>query len=108
MQPTPTQVRPRRDNVLAALRSRETSLRASGIAALYMFGSAARDEATPESDVDLFLDQASPETFDLLDLLAARERIAATLGNVEIDLATRGSLHPALREAIERSAIRVF
>ncbi len=82
--------------------------REAGVAALYLFGSAARDEATAASDVDLFLDQADPDTFDLLGLVDVGARIGEALGGIRVDLATRGSLHPVLRPAIESGAIRVF
>ncbi|MBN9561598.1 MAG: nucleotidyltransferase domain-containing protein [Alphaproteobacteria bacterium] len=99
---------PDRDAVLAALRSREAELRAVGVQALYLFGSTAAGTATARSDVDLFMDQAEPEQFDLLDLIGVGERIGEALGGVRVDLATRGSLHPVLRPAIEASAVRVF
>ena len=38
----------------------------SGIAALYLFGSYARDEATPKSDIDFLVDRGSLD--DLLEL----------------------------------------
>ena len=99
---------PDRESVLAVLRAREAELRSAGVAALYLFGSAARGEATPTSDVDLFLDQADLEAFDLLDLINVSDRIGEALGGIRVDLATRGSLHPVLRPAIESGAIRVF
>lgn len=108
MDKEPSRTAPDRDVVLTTLRARETELRAVGVAALYLFGSAARGEATALSDVDLFLDQSDPRTFDLLDLVDVGERIGEALGGVRVDLATRGSLHPVLRPAIETSAVRVF
>jgi uncharacterized protein len=94
--------------LLARLRAQEGPLRAAGVAGLYLFGSAARGAAGATSDVDLFIDQAEPERFDLFDLMDLRERLGAALGGVAVDLATRSSLHPALRPAIEASALRVF
>lgn len=100
--------RPDRSAVLALLRQREAEFRAAGLAALYLYGSTARGGANPGSDVDLFLDQADPGSFDLLDLIDLRERMCAALGGVPVDLATRASLHPLLRPAIEADAVRVF
>jgi hypothetical protein len=94
--------------LLAQLRTQEAALRAAGVAGLYLFGSAARGEAGAASDIDLFIDQADPDRFDLFDLMDLRERLGAALGGVAVDLATRASLHPALRPAIEASALRVF
>jgi len=99
---------PDRDAVLGTLRAREAELRAAGVRSLYLFGSTARREATAASDVDLFMDQADPEVFDMIDLIAVGERIGEVLGGVQVDLATRGSLHPVLRPEIEASAVLVF
>jgi predicted nucleotidyltransferase len=45
-----------RDAVIARLKSLEPALRDSGIVALYPYGSHARDEARPDSDIDLLVD----------------------------------------------------
>ena len=42
-----------RERVLALLRTREPELRALGVSLLRLYGSMARGEAGPESDVDL-------------------------------------------------------
>lgn len=90
-----------RDAVLATLRAREAELRAAGVRALYLFGSTVAGTANAASDVDLFMDQADPDVFDLLDLIGVSERIGEALGGVPVDLATRASLHPVLRPAID-------
>jgi predicted nucleotidyltransferase len=46
----------RRDDVIAKLKETEPVLRGFGVAALYLFGSHARDEAGPDSDVDVFVE----------------------------------------------------
>ena len=94
--------------LLARLRAQEAPLRAAGVAGLFLFGSAARGQAGPASDIDLFIDQADPDRFDLIDLIALRDRLREALDGIPVDLATRGSLHPALRQDIEASAVRVF
>ena len=95
-----------RDDVIRNLRDHEAELRAGGVAALFLFGSVARAEAGPASDVDLFFDYSDPR-FSLIELLQLQDRVATILGR-DSDLMTRGSLHPMLRDGIERSAIRVF
>jgi predicted nucleotidyltransferase len=42
-----------RAEVLATLRTHEQEIRTAGVTRLSLFGSAARDEASPSSDVDL-------------------------------------------------------
>ncbi|MDQ0357363.1 putative nucleotidyltransferase [Rhodoplanes tepidamans] len=80
---------------------------ARGATALYLFGATARDEAEPDSDLDLFLDYDPEKKFSLVDLVGIKLFLEEELG-VEVDLTTRDSLHPALKRAIVDSAVRVF
>jgi predicted nucleotidyltransferase len=97
----------RRSDVVAALKEAEPALRARGVAALYLFGSHARDEARPDSDVDVFIDKDTSRKFgfdEFMDIyFLLRERLSAG-----VDYGTREGLHPVLRPDIEREAIRVF
>ena len=42
-----------REQVLARLREREAELRSAGVVRLSLFGSAARGDSRPDSDIDL-------------------------------------------------------
>jgi predicted nucleotidyltransferase len=83
------------------------ALRARGATALYLFGSAARNEAGRASDLDVFLDYDPTMNFSLVDLVDIKQFLEGELA-VEVDVTTRDSLHPSLRDEIERSAVRVF
>jgi predicted nucleotidyltransferase len=61
----------RRDDVIAKLKETEPVLRSFGVAALYLFGSHARDEASPDSDVDVFVDVAPGAAFGLRPYMGA-------------------------------------
>lgn len=74
---------------------------------LYLFGSAERGEPSPYSDLDLFIDYDQERHFSLIDLVGIKQFLQEQMAT-EIDITTRDSLHPLLREDIERSAIRVF
>jgi predicted nucleotidyltransferase len=97
----------RLDEIIAKLKEAEPALRAHGASALYLFGSHARNEAGPDSDVDVFIDKDSSRKFgfdEFMDIyLLLQERLGAN-----IDYGTREGLHPILRPGIEREAIRVF
>jgi uncharacterized protein len=95
-----------RETAVAKLRHHAEELRAEGVAALYLFGSTARDQAREASDVDLFFDYDDPK-FSLVELVRVKDRVNAILG-IEADVMTRDSLHPLLKERIEASAVRVF
>jgi hypothetical protein len=95
-----------RDHVIEALRAHEADLHRVGVARLYLFGSVARREARPDSDVDLFFDTDNPR-FSLIELVDVQDRVSFILG-AETDVMTRASLHPMLRPQIEAEALRVF
>jgi uncharacterized protein len=95
-----------RAETIAALRNHAAAIRARGVTALYLFGSAARGEAGPDSDVDLFVDY-DPETFDFVHLIRLGAELSRVLGR-SADLTTRDGLHPVLRDDKEAEAIRVF
>jgi predicted nucleotidyltransferase len=94
----------RRDEIIAALKANEAELRARGVSGLYLFGSTARGDDRPGSDVDLFFDH--PPGFGL-EIIGIIERLRDILPG-EVDVTTRRSLHPLLRPGIEASAVRVF
>jgi hypothetical protein len=95
-----------RADIIASLYVRAADIRALGATALYLFGSAARDEAREDSDVDLFVDY-DPERFSFVELIRLQEHISQILGR-PADLTTREGLHPLLRRQIEAEAVQVF
>lgn len=95
-----------RDDILATLRRHAADLRRLGVSSLFLFGSAARNEAGPASDVDLFFDFTDPR-FSLVELVTLQDRVTELL-HTRADVMSRGSLHPRLRPSIEGSAIQVF
>ena len=98
----------RRDEVIARLKETEPALKAFGVAALYLFGSHARDEAQSDSDVDVFVDPAPDRTFGFLPFMDAYAAIQKVFGDqVEIGYSTRTGLSPYILEDVEREAVRL-
>jgi uncharacterized protein len=97
----------RRDEVIARLKATEPALRGFGVAALYLFGSHARGDAQPDSDIDVFVDPAPDKPFGFLPFMDAYETIQHAVGD-NVDYGTRKGLHPLLRPDIEREAVRIF
>jgi hypothetical protein len=95
-----------RQRAIEILQSRAAEARGLGATALYLFGSTARGQAADRSDVDMFIDY-DPDKFSFVELIRLRERLSQALGR-PADLTTRRALHPALKDRIEREAIRVF
>ncbi|MDP2410869.1 MAG: nucleotidyltransferase family protein [Pseudolabrys sp.] len=96
-----------RNEAVRSLKAHADAIKAFGATSLYLFGSTARNEAAHGSDLDLFVDYDPAGKFNALDLVDIKLLLEAKLG-LAVDVTTRDSLHPKLRDDIERSAIRVF
>jgi uncharacterized protein len=97
----------RKHEAVTALRKQSDAVRALGATSLYLFGSTARDDAGTDSDIDLFLDYDRNGHFSLIELVGIKLLLEQRLG-VPVDVTTRDSLDPLLRDRIEGSAERIF
>jgi len=99
----------RSHDVIDRLKKAEPALRATGVAALYLFGSYARDDAVSDSDVDVFVDPQTDEAFGFLEFMKAYETIVDAVGpDVEVGYSTRDGLSRYIRDSIEREARQIF
>ena len=97
----------KRDEVIAALRAHEPELRAAGVVRLSLFGSMARDEARPDSDIDLLASFDGARNLSLLDMIGIENRLVDLLGH-PVDLIEEGMLRPRARQSASREAVRAF
>lgn len=97
----------KKEEALDKLKQRAEAVRALGATSLYLFGSVARDEAGPDSDLDLFIDYDPSRKFSLVDLVGIKLFLEDEL-STDVDVTTRSSLHPRLKQKIENSAVRVY
>lgn len=95
-----------RERIIATLQRHAVDLKQLGASRLFLFGSVARGDAGPSSDVDLFFD-FEDAGFSLVELVALRQRISE-LVQAPVDLMSRASIHPRLRAGIEGAALQVF
>ena len=94
----------RRDDVLRVLSEHRAELNHAGVLALACFGSVARDEARPDSDIDLLVEFAGRPSFArYMDLKFFLEGL---LGR-QVDLVTRKAIRPQMRARIEREMVHV-
>jgi predicted nucleotidyltransferase len=95
-----------RDKILAILRnSRQELRREFGVESIALFGSVARGEAGPGSDIDILVDVPGP--ISLFQLVALRLRLQELLNAPNVDVVLRDSILPPLRETILAEALRV-
>jgi uncharacterized protein len=97
----------RRDEIIARIRKHTDAIKAEGASALYLFGSAARDEAGAASDIDVFVDVDPNSRFSLFNMSGIRLIIMDETGR-DVDITTRDALHPRLKERILAEAVQVI
>lgn len=95
----------KRDEVIAILTARQEELKALEVKSLDLFGSVARDQAGPDSDVDFLVEFTKPG--GLFQLFRVQHYLEDLLG-CSVDLGTRKALREHLREPVLEEAIRVF
>jgi len=93
--------------VVATLRAHEPELRAAGIRRLSVFGSVARGEAGPDSDVDLAVELDQDAHIDLFRLTGLEQRIAELLGR-PVDLLPEPVEKRRLQANIDRDRLNAF
>ena len=96
-----------RQRVIRSIRDHEGELRALGIAKLWLFGSLARGDARPHSDVDVLIDIVPDRKFSLLDVSEVRLALCDLLGR-EAGVVIREDLRPRFRERIADDLVEVF
>ncbi len=93
----------KRDEVLGILEKFRDELReAYGVDSIALFGSIVRDEAGPNSDIDLLVEFNRPVGMFLF--LELKEYLEKILGH-RVDLVTRSGLKRQLRDRILREAL---
>ena len=94
-----------RDEVLAVLRAVLPELRRRWpIRSLAVFGSVARGEAGPASDLDLLVEFDTP--VGLSDFLALEDRLSGLTGQ-RVELVSRRTLKPFIGRQVLREAVPV-
>jgi hypothetical protein len=93
-----------REEILEILKAHADQLRQRGVKSLRLFGSVARGQASPESDVDLLVAfQASPSYSEFMKLRILLEDLLGA----KVDLVTENGLRDRVRPQVEEEAIRV-
>lgn len=87
--------------LIEKLRQMKPALEKYGVKRLRLFGSVARGDDRPDSDVDLLIDFQDGVTF--FEIMDVQESLEKQTGR-KIDIVTPGGLHEALKEKILREA----
>ena len=95
------------EEVITILRAHEADLKAAGIVHLSLFGSTARRDQTPESDVDLMVEFDPLRRFSLMKLSRLRLNLCDYLG-APVDLTSPSWLKEGVNWQVLSEAVRVF
>ncbi|GIX27868.1 nucleotidyltransferase family protein [Pelomicrobium sp. G1] len=97
----------KRDEAIQKLRQHFPELRERfGVAHLSVFGSVARDEAGPESDVDILVEFSPDARVGLFGLIELQQRLEELLG-CKVDVGTPQGLRPRIRDRVLSEAVHV-
>ena len=97
----------KRDQIIARLRAAEPELRARGIRHAALFGSAARGEERPSSDIDILLEFEPGAEGSIYDYIRLKEYVAG-LFEGPVDVIDRDALKPHLRGPAARDSVYAF
>lgn len=95
------------DDVIVRLRGEADELRRRGIRHLAVFGSVARGDARPDSDVDIAIEIEPGARFSLITMEGTRRHLEGILGR-PVDIGTKGSLKARVRETFDHDNVEVF
>jgi predicted nucleotidyltransferase len=94
-------------DVLATLRRHESDLRARGIRHAAVFGSVARGDNRPGSDLDIMIDIEPDAHVTVFDYVGLKEYVAG-LFDGPVDVVSRDGLKPHVHPAATANAIYAF
>ncbi len=96
-----------RDSIIEKLKSAEVALRARGVDHAALFGSVARGEAGPASDIDIMVDIAPDAELDMFAYVGIVHMIEDLFAG-PVDVSDRAALKSFVRPGAERDAVYAF
>ena len=96
-----------RHEIIATLKRHEDELHRQGVAHAALFGSVARGDARPGSDIDILIDLNPDARLSVFDYVGVKDYIAG-LFEGPVDVVNREALKPYLKPAVLTDAIDAF
>jgi predicted nucleotidyltransferase len=96
-----------REQIIAKLCAHEPELRRRGVLHAGLFGSVARGEATPSSDIDILIALEPDAPIGVFEYVGITQYLADLFPN-HVDVANRDRLKALVRPSVERDAVYAF
>jgi len=93
--------------IIAKLRENKAALRARGVSHAALFGSRARGDNRPDSDIDIMIEIEPDVVQDVYSYVGLKTYIAS-LFEGPVDVVNRDGLKPSIRPAATADAIYAF
>ncbi len=98
----------KKDEVIEYLKSKKEHFKNEyGIVTLGLYGSYARDEATPKSDVDIFYETDKNFSMGLFEFSSFIDKIAKELNVKKVDFVKLSSMNPIIKYYAKKDFIYV-
>ncbi len=95
------------DSVLDVLRNHEGELRQFGVLHAAVFGSVARGDERPDSDIDVLVELDSQRAMGIFEYARLELYVRSILSD-SADVVNRRTLKPLLRDSVLRDAVNAF
>ena len=95
------------ETIANSIRALRDGLTAEGVTHIALFGSRARGDHRPDSDVDVMIEVEGDRPFSLLDLIGVQHIIGDEIG-LAVNATMRRSLAPSFAKEIARDIRDVF
>lgn len=96
-----------RDQLRLALNNARPALSRAGVSHLAVFGSQARGQAGPASDLDVLVDVNDSIKFSLLDLIGIEQMLTAATG-IKVNALMQRSLDQSFKTRIGPDLVEIF
>jgi uncharacterized protein len=96
-----------REKIIAAIKEHSGAIKAEGVSTLAIFGSRARGDNRPDSDLDVLIEVEPDASFSILNLIGVEHIIQDATG-LQTQATMRRSMRPRFAQRIFDDILEVF